>query len=98
MPFEVYSLTITKHYRSVRVRSEMRRLSESFVRKDMIVDLTSYPFQFFCEYFRRESSESGFSADKRCCGWKIWQRLEEWIQTAIMCKGLRHHLLWLGGS
>jgi transposase len=68
----------------------------SYVWKDMIVDLMSYPFLFLGEYFRRENSESGFSLDKRCCGWKIWQRLEERIQTATMCKGLWHNLLWLG--
>ena len=68
----------------------------SYVWKDMIVDLISYPLLFLSEYFRRENSESGFSADKRCCGWKIWQRLEERILTATMCKGLWHNLLWLG--
>jgi transposase len=70
----------------------------SYVWKDMLVDLISYPLLFLREYFRRECSESGFSADKRCCGWKIWQRLEERIQTATMCKGLWHNLLCLGGS
>jgi transposase len=70
----------------------------SYVWKDMLVDLISYPLLFLCEYFRRECFESGFSADKRCCGWKIWRRLEVRIQTATMCKGLWHNLLWLGGS
>jgi transposase len=70
----------------------------SYVWKDMITDLMAYPFLFLKEYFRRELSESGFSADKRCCGWKIWQKREERIQTATMCKGLWHNLLWLGGS
>jgi len=68
----------------------------SYVWKDMLVDLMSYPLLFLSEYFRRENSESGFSADKRCCGWKIWQRIEERIETATMCKGLWHNLLWLG--
>lgn len=70
----------------------------SYAWKDMIWDLISYPFLFLGEYFRREHSESGFSADKRCCGWKIWQKRDERIQTATMCKGLWHNLLWLGGS
>jgi transposase len=70
----------------------------SYVWKDMLVDLISYPLLFLCEYFRRECFESGFSADKRCCGWKIWRRLEVRIQTATMCKGLWYNLLWLGGS
>jgi transposase len=70
----------------------------SYAWKDMIRDLISYPFLFLGEYFRREHSESGFSADKRCCGWKIWQRRDDRIHTATMCKGVWHNLLWLGGT
>lgn len=66
--------------------------------KDMVRDLISYPFLFLGEYFRREHSESGFSADKRCDGWKIWQRRDDRIGTATMCKGIWHNLLWLGGN
>jgi hypothetical protein len=43
-------------------------------------------------------SESGFSADKRCDGWKIWQKRNDRIETATMCKGVWHNLLWLGGN
>jgi len=70
----------------------------SYVWKDMVRDLISYPFLFLSEYFRREHSESGFSADKRCDGWKIWQRRDDRIHTATMCKGVWHNLLWLGGN
>jgi transposase len=70
----------------------------SYAWKDMITDLISYPFLFLSEYFRREHSESGFSADKRCDGWKIWQRRDDRIETATMCKGVWHNLLWLGGN
>ncbi|MBE3116026.1 ISNCY family transposase [Candidatus Bathyarchaeota archaeon] len=65
--------------------------------KDMIRDFMYYPFLFLKEYFRREHSESGFSADKRFNGWKIWERRDERIQTATMCKGVWHNLIWLGG-
>ena len=64
----------------------------------MIRNLISDPFLFLSEYFRREHSESGFSADKRCDGWKIWQRRGDRIETATMCKGVWHNLLWLGGN
>jgi transposase len=37
----------------------------SYAWKDMVRDLISYSFLFLGEYFRREHSESGFSADKR---------------------------------
>ena len=70
----------------------------SYLWKDMIKDLISYPFLFLSEYFRREHSESGFSADKRCDGWKIWQRRVDRIETATLCKGVWHNLLWLGGN
>ena len=69
----------------------------SYAWKDMIRDFMFYPFLFLHEYFRREHSESGFSADKRCCGWKIWEKREERIQTATMCKGVWHNLLRIGG-
>ena len=65
--------------------------------KDMIRDFMFYPFLFLQEYFRREHSESGFSADKRFNGWKIWERRADRIQTATMCKGVWHNLIWLGG-
>ncbi len=67
----------------------------SYAWKDMIRDLISYPFLFLFEYFRREHSESGFSADKRFDGWKISQRRDDRIGTATMCKGVWHNLLWL---
>ena len=70
----------------------------SYAWKDMIRNLISDPFLFLSEYFRREHSESGFSADKRCDGWKIWQRRDDRIKTATICKGVWHNLLWLGGN
>lgn len=68
-----------------------------YVWKDMVKDLMLYPFLFLKEYFRREHSESVFSADKRFDGWKIWQRRDDRIETATMCKGVWHNLLLLGG-
>ncbi len=59
----------------------------SYAWKDMLRDLISYPFLFLSEYFRREHSESGFSADKRCDGWKIWQRRGDRIGTATLLRG-----------
>jgi len=69
----------------------------SYAWKDMVKDLISHPFVFLAEYFRRQRSESSFSADKRFNGWKIWQKREDRIHTATMCKGVWHNLLWLGG-
>jgi len=65
--------------------------------KGMVRDFMFYPFLFLREYFRREHSESSFSADKRFNGWKIWQKRDDRIHTATMLKGVWHNLLWLGG-
>jgi transposase len=65
--------------------------------RKLVWSLMQYPFLFLSEYYRREKSESGFSADKRFSGWKIWQKLEDRIHTALMLKGVWHNLIWLGG-
>ena len=51
---------------------------------------------FLKQYYRRESSESGWAADKKSNGWKIWQRRDDRIATSIMCKVVWHNLLVLG--
>jgi transposase len=53
---------------------------------------------FLKEYYRRESSESSFASDKRSNGWQVWQRHSDRIATAVMCKGVWHNLLLLGGG
>ena len=55
-------------------------------------ELIDSPMEFLSEYYRRENSESQFSADKRTTGWRIQQRREERIRTAAMCKGTWHNL------
>ena len=52
----------------------------------MIRRLKGNLFSFLGEYYRRENSESGFSADKRCDGWRIWQRRPDRIDTATIYK------------
>lgn len=44
------------------------------------------------EYYKRENSESGFSQDKRWFGWKVEQRREDRIDTAIACSNILHNL------
>jgi len=60
--------------------------------RKLVFCLMQYPFLFLSEYYRREKSESGFSADNRFSGWKIWQKREDRIHT-----GVWHNLIWLGG-
>ncbi len=52
--------------------------------------------EFLRNYYKRESSESGFSADKKSNGWEVWQRRNDRIRTSVMCKGLWHNLLLVG--
>lgn len=47
------------------------------------------------EYYKRNNSESWYSADKRLCGWKIWQKRPDRIGLALMCKGVWHNLMLL---
>jgi transposase len=72
-------------------------LRGSRVWRRLVWCLMQYPFLFLSEYYKRERSESGFSADKRFSGWKIWQKREDRILTAQMLKGVWHNLIWLGG-
>lgn len=53
-------------------------------------------FSHLAEYYKRNNSESGFSVDKRTSGWKVWQKREDRIDTALMCKGVWHDLLLIG--
>ncbi|EQD55513.1 ISA1214-6 transposase, partial [mine drainage metagenome] len=53
---------------------------------------------FLKEYYKRESSESGFASDKKSDGWQVWQKRDDRIMTSVMCKGIWHDLLLLGGS
>jgi transposase len=54
------------------------------------------PLSYLIEYYKRENSESGFSADKRIVGWKIWQKRDERIDTAISCIAVLHNLFRMG--
>jgi len=60
-------------------------------------DLMYDTMAFLKEYYQRESSESGFASDKKSNGWNVWQRRYDRIATAVMCKGVWHNLLMLGG-
>jgi transposase len=55
------------------------------------------PIRHLEEYYRREHSEAGFSADKRMLGWRIAQRREDRIETADRCHSTWHNLLNLYG-
>ena len=68
----------------------------SYKWKKMLKELIDRPYSFLKEYYKRNNSESGFSMDKRLCGWKVWQRREDRISVALMCRGLWHNLFLIG--
>jgi len=55
------------------------------------------PLDYLRQYFLREHSEAGFSADKRILGWGIAQRRNDRISTADKCQAAWHNLLNLYG-
>ena len=64
--------------------------------KRMLRDLLDEPFSYLEQYFLRNNSESGFSTDKRLCGWTVAQRREDRVETALFCTGVWHNLMRLG--
>ena len=75
---------IPKSNATIKGSPAWRRIVKSFVEN---------PFGHLSEYYLRNNSESGFSVDKRMCGWKVWQKLDDRVCTAMMCKGLWHNLM-----
>lgn len=62
--------------------------------KEFVNDTENY----LHEYYRRESSEAAFSADKRRFGWKIEQKRAGRIYCAVSCIALWHNLLNLNAG
>ena len=64
--------------------------------KEILVRFIEDIFSYLSEYYQRNNSESGFSVDKRMCGWKVWQKREERIDTCLLCKGIWHNMMLIG--
>ena len=62
--------------------------------KQMLKRLVKDTKGYLREYYRRNQSESGFSEDKRRFGWRIAQRREDRVNTAVFCTVLWHNLFW----
>lgn len=61
--------------------------------KDTMENFVDDTLSYLGQYFLRNNSESGFSADKRWFGWKVGQKREDRIDTALTCTGVWHNLL-----
>ena len=84
---ETHIYIIPKKNATIRGSPEWKRILREFI---------TDPIGFLCEYFQRNNSESGFSGDKKLCGWKVWQKRAERIDTSLLLKGVWHNLMWLG--
>lgn len=60
--------------------------------KKTVEDFVHHTLSYLEQYYKRENSESGFSQDKRWFGWKVEQRREDRIDTAIKCSNVLHNL------
>jgi len=70
-------------------------LKGSWKWKRELFGFVSDPFGHLKEYFRRNNSESGFSADKRRFGWIVRQRRANRIDTASFSIDIWHNLFLL---
>ncbi len=61
--------------------------------KDTMEEFVNDTISYLGQYFLRNNSESGFSADKRWFGWKVGQKRDDRISTALTCTGVWHNLL-----
>jgi transposase len=63
--------------------------------KRELFHFVSDPFGHLKEYFKRNNSESGFSADKRRFGWIVRQKRDDRMDTALFSNHLWHNLFLL---
>ncbi len=61
--------------------------------KDTMEEFVNDTIPYIEQYFLRNNSESGFSADKRWFGWTVGQKRDDRISTALTCTGVWHNLL-----
>lgn len=64
--------------------------------KEILRNFVTNTFSHLMEYYKRNNSETGFSTDKRMCGWKVWQKRADRIETSLLCKGVWHNLFLIG--
>nr|WP_232085421.1 ISNCY family transposase [Conexivisphaera calida] len=70
-------------------------LNGSWRWKETMMDFVRNTMSYLEEYYKRERSEAGFSADKRFFGWGVAQSREDRIKGALSVIGLWHNLFHL---
>jgi len=71
------------------------RMHNGLFWNERLTEFVEDTFGYLKEYFRRSNSESGFSSDKKLFGWKINQKKEDRIDTAIFTKVIWRNLFQL---
>ena len=97
----LYSLvTEAERFRGAAFYILPRKDARIHIQHEWLETLRSFvenPVAYLEQYYRREHSEAGFSADKRILGWRIAQRRNDRIDTADRCHSTWHNLLNLYG-
>ena len=108
---EVNSVRLDRYYTFQSIVDKFGRFTKFYIlpKKNTLINgkkewhdiwksLMQNSMAFLKRYYERENSESGFATDKKSNGWQVWQRRDDRIATAVMCKGVWHNLLFLGGG
>ena len=94
------TITDAERFRGARFYILPKRDVKPHLQHEWLTALREFverPIPYLEEYYRREHSEAGFSADKRMLGWRIAQRRVDRIDTADRCRSTWHNLLNLYG-
>lgn len=73
-------------------------LRGSWKRKRTMMEFVEDTIPYLEQCYLRNHSESEFSVDKRWFGWKVEQRREDRINTALSCTNVWHNLFNLYGT
>jgi transposase len=104
MGVKINSISLDKYYSTRKVLRMFDRETAVYVipRKNLsrigfdwlkvIERIVEAPYRFLRRYFKRNLSESGFSADKRRFGWVVRQRREDRREMALFAIGLLHNI------
>ena len=80
------------HVRPLHFLAKMDRISASLGFQPTKKGRKKSWFIYLKEYYKRENSEAGFSANKKLFGWEIAQRREDRIDSALFCTDLWHNI------
>jgi transposase len=61
----------------------------------MMFEFVNDVYGYLKHYFQRNKSESCFAEDKKRTGWRVAQKIEQRIDTAIFANNLWHNMYWL---